>query len=406
MAKKFRKAILKTGTYHSPDGTVEVTPERLRHWELQFSRMGRSNQVVPIDWDHAETQEALQPLSKDEYHRKRSALTTIGHLADFRVSDAGDSAEITLDLRTPKAVEAAELNTVYVSPVLFPEWKDGAGNVYTDVITHVDMVNHPVDHSQTPFVPVEPQTIACALRMSLSAKPYRLSEDKPMADEKKPEDESPEHEAAESPEEEATETDEATEETPAEPAEPMNQSTVDDVLEGLRAFNIVLPDGTNGSNLLERLHSALLTAAAHQGKGPQDADAEKPQPDTKIEDPAIATMSLQARGAMAWAESQYRKDISARLKALSESGRCTPAELKSHDGKVTAIKLSLDASGQPAKSDLEKWIESREAVPKGTFWTSEQRLSLATVHEPPQAMRGELTQDEIQQTVGWALGKK
>jgi hypothetical protein len=395
---KFRKAILKTGTYHSPDGKVEVTTDRLRNWELQFGRMTRAKQVVPIDWDHADTAEALQPLTMDVYHRRRSAKSTIGHLADFRVNDAGDAAEITLDIRAPKAAEAAELNTVYVSPVLFPEWRDGAGNCYRDAITHVDMVNHPVDHSQTPFVPVESQTIACALRMSLNAKPYRLSEE-PMDDDKKPDDE----ETPETPEDA-----EPAEDTPAEPPPPPeNASTVDDILEGLRTFNIVLPDGTNGSNLLERLHSALLTAAAHQGKGPND-DAQAPPADTKIEDPAIATMSLQARAALSWAEGQYRASLASRLKTLAESGRATPAEIKTLDGQSTAVRLSLDASGKPSPSDLEKWIESREAIPAGTFWSPTQRLSLAsaTVIDPPAAMRGEMTPDEIKATADWALGRK
>jgi hypothetical protein len=403
MAKKFRKAILKTGTYHSPDGTVEVTPERLRNWELQFGRMSRSNQVVPIDWDHADTPEALQPLSMDAYHKRRSAQTTIGHLADFRVSDSGDSAEITLDLRTPKAVEAAELNTVYVSPVLFPEWKDGAGNTYRDVITHVDMVNHPVDHSQTPFVPVEPGAIACALRMSLNTKPYRLSEDPMEDDDKKPDDEeTPEADDSETPADKPEPDDK-----PEESTEPMNQTSIDDVIEGLKTFNIVLPDGTNGANFLERVHAALLTAAAHQGKGPQDQAPEKPA-DTKIEDPMVATMSLQARAAMSWAESQHRKDLAARLKRLSESGRCTPAELKARDGQVTAVKLSLDASGQPSPSDLEKWLESREVIPAGTFWTDEQRTMqrMSHVHEPPAAMNGELTPEQAKQVADWALGRK
>lgn len=389
---KFRKAILKTGKYHSPDGVVEVTPERLRHWELQFGRMVRSNQVVPIDWDHADSADALQPLTMDQYHRRRSARNTIGHLADFRVNEAGDAAEITLDLREQAAVEKAAQNTVYVSPVLFPAWKDGAGHEYRDCITHVDMVNHPVDHSQTPFVPVEPQTIACALRMSLS-KPYRLASEGPMDDEPitTPED------------------DTAPDGMGGDP----QPSVLPDVLAALAKFNIVLQDGTTEANLLDRLHAALLTAAAHQGKGdePKPDDEPKPKPDelAKIEDPVIATMSLQTQAALRYAEGQHRASLAKRLKSLTDTGRCTPAEAKQWDGQLTTIKLSLDAkTGEPQPSKLEAWLDSREAVPEGTFWTDKQRLSLAhaTVINPPANMRGDMTPDEIKATADWALGKR
>ena len=37
------------------------------------------------------------------------------------------------------------------------------------------------------------------------------------------------------------------------------------------------------------------------------------------------------------------------------------------------LDATLNSSGQPIKSAVELWIESREVVPKGTFWTDEQR---------------------------------
>lgn len=395
---KFRKAILKCGKYHSPDGVVDVTPERLRNWELQFRRMQGSKQVIPIDWDHASDPAAMQPLSLHEYNKRRSAQNTIGHLSDFRVSDSGDSAEITLDLKTPKAIEAAELNTVYVSPVLFPEWRDGNGQKYTDAITHVDMVNHPVDTSQSAFVPVETATIACALRMSVNTTPYRLSGDA-MDDEQ---------DKTEGTDKASAETDQVEGEAGTKSAE--NGSTLQDVVDGLAKFNIVLQDGTTIDNLLDRLHAALLTAAAHQAKDdPEDPkDGADAGNGATVQQPDVAMMSLEQSAVMQWAESQHRTSIAKRLDALCSEGRCTPAEKDAWRNQVSSVRLSLDkTSGKPQTSKLEDWIDSRESVPRGTFWTAEHRtrMSRAQVVDPPESMRGELTKDEVSDLANWALGR-
>jgi hypothetical protein len=81
--------------------------------------------------------------------------------------------------------------------------------------------------------------------------------------------------------------------------------------------------------------------------------------------------------AFQWAESQYKQAVSDRLKHTLESGRCTPAEADAISRQMSAVKLSLDTSGTPAKGDVEKWLDSRAAVPQGTFWTSQQRTEAA-----------------------------
>lgn len=405
---KFRKAILKTGTYHSPDGKVEVTPERLQHWAGEFSRMKAAGQVVPIDWDHASDPAQLQPLSLEDFQRKHSAACAVGHLEEFHLAEDGQSAEVLLDVRQPKAAESAELNTCYVSPVLFPSWKDGAGNEYRDVITHVDFVSHPVDHSQGPFAPVEPTMIACALRMSLSTNIYRLG-DVPMDPEKlnKPEDDDEDEGAEDAADAAAPPADAGT--TDAQTGN--TSSTLQDVVNALAKFNVILQSGTTADNLLDRLHAALLTAAAHQAKdkAPTTNGSDNQSPPAVVQDPGFATMSAQAQAAIAYAERQHRAGIGRRLEKLCKSGRCTPAELKDWQEKLPAVKLSLGADGTPqAVAEVEQFINHREAVPKGTFWTDEQRLSLAprTVVDPPEAMRGELTADEVSRVAAWAMGGK
>jgi hypothetical protein len=393
---QFRKAILKTGTYHSPDGKVEVTPDRLQHWASEFRRMKAASQVVPVDWDHAVDAADMQPMSLSDFDQ-RSAARGIGRLEEFRVAPDGQSAEVWLDVRQPRAIEAANLNTCYVSPVLFPQWRDGAGNAYRDCITHVDFVHHPVDHSQGPFAPVEPGAIACCLRMGLDSQVYAFQGAQRMAEEStKPEDDV----LDDAPPEDTTDDAAATDTAPS-------GSTLKDVVETLKQFNIVLQDGTTAENLLDRLHAALLTAAAHQGKGdePEEPEGDDPGAATVVQDPTVATMSLETRAVIDHAQRQHRAAIGERLDRLCGDGRCTPFELKTWQEKLPAVRLSLDAAGKPEVSEVEQFIEHRNAVPRGTFWDDETRTRMSSVIEPPDRMTKEPDEDQIQSTVDWALGR-
>ena len=179
--KKFKKAILEAGrTYHSPDGKLVVTPERLKHWATSFRRMSESGIGIPISWDHAEDPDKSKPFKLPAGgSRKRPAKDTVGYLNAFKVIDGGKRAEITLDVRGQENIDKVDDNLAYVSPVIFEKWSDGDGTTHTDCITHVDLVQHPVDHHQTAFERAD-ESIACALRLGLdTGKPavYRLQAD-------------------------------------------------------------------------------------------------------------------------------------------------------------------------------------------------------------------------------------
>lgn len=356
MSGIFTKAVLNVGTYESPDGVVEVTPERLKHWAQQVSRMQDTGYAIPMHWDHASDTDLLEPIRMDVLRKNesRSAKNTVGKLISFDVQPDGQSAELTVETLTADATEKASSNAVFVSPVIFDKWKDGAGNQYTDTIGSVDLVDHPVDYKQGPFKPV----VKCAIRMS--AKPtkiYKLSEVTPVDQEDKASDVQDESGATSS-------------------------TSIKDVLDALAALKIILPEDTTDANFLERLRPALLTAAAQDKEPDGDEDPNKQAENSSIaQDPMIATMSAQARNAFNYATNQHRTTVSARLQKLLEDGRCSPAEHSKMKGSVSTIKLSLNAQGQPIPSQVESWIESREAVPKGTFWSAEQRTQKMSLHE-------------------------
>lgn len=400
--KTFKKTILRAGqTYHSPDGEVKVTPERLKHWAEGFERLRAAKYDVPVSWDHATDINGLAPVKM----LKNSAANSVGKLAEFKVAKDGQSAEIMLDLTDPKARGRARRNEVYVSPVIFESWKDGAKNEYKDVITHVDMVVHPVDYSQGPFEPIEPGTIACALRMGLSTAIYRLSkDDKPGDDEEDVSDDDTETINDESADADGDGDNDATD-------PPIDANKLKDVLATLQSMQIVLSQDTDESNFLDHLHQALLTAKALRGDDTNQPDA----PDatgtaggsTTVSDPGVATMSLESKAALAYAERQHRKEVQGRLDKLLETGRCTPAEHEQKKGGVGVLKLSLDKAGAPKIGDLEKWIESREPVPAGTFWDASKRtrMSATTVAEPPENMVGEMSKDRETELLSQYFGR-
>lgn len=408
----FKKLILSVGEHHSPDGTVVVTTDRLHHWANEFSRMKNAGQVVPAHWDHSSDIEELTPISMDVFDRprkdmfdakQRSAAMSVGKLADFKVAADGQSAEIVLETLTDSATEKVNANAVYVSPVIFPEWQDGRGNTYTDCITHMDLVNWPVDSRQGPFQPVEQQPIACAIRMGLTPTIYRLSEGYPMSDEDKKDDEPTVMS------EDATELeDDAMMDAEETPSSEGGQKLAD-VLGALASMNIMLGDDTTSANLLDRLHAAVLTAVAHTSK-PEEVMDDEPKLDDPIpQAPQIATMSVESQKALAYASNVHRQTVAKELDSLFKSGRCTPAEYNQQKARIGAIKLSLDKRQQPIKSEVERFIDNRKPVPKGTFWSDEQktkRMSAQPIEQPESwSVRKQPTKAEMDEAVQALLRK-
>ena len=396
---RFTKSILGVGKHHSPDGVLDVTPARLKHWAKQHARLTAANQIIPIDWDHPASEADMKPLSLAEYKKKRSAKTTVGKLAKFDLAADGQSATLTFDVPDKLAQQKAADNIIFASPIIAPHWQDGDGNRYEDCIVHADFVNHPVDAHQGPFVPEAVGTIACAIRLGLS-KPYRMSEDSPVDDDKDDDDSQVADDDA------AADADDEPKDEPV-----ADENRIKAVIEQLAGMNIVLSPDTTPTNFLTHLHQALLTAAAHSGdddEPAQNGGQSDMTQQTSVADPGPTALSLEQRGAIEWAQQTHRTQVTARLKKVFDDGQCTPAEFKVREAAPASIRLSLDASGKPASSTLEQWLESREAVPKGTFWTDEAklRMSAASVADPPANMTGMMSDEEAKRVADWALNKK
>lgn len=390
----YKKTILRVGTYHSPDGTVEVTPARLRHWADMHARLKRNKQVVPIDWDHADDVQKAVPMSASSFLKKhRSAKNTVGHLRDLKVAKDGKSAEIVLNIHRKSAAKAADDNSVFVSPVIFERWKDGDGNEYSDVITHVDFVNHPVDAHQSAFQ-------ACALRFGLdSGKPkvYRFEVDEAVGDDADDDD------ASKDAEDDEDVIAMSEEDLVGEDAESEDDKLAKQIKEDLEAAGIAAPADVDPikqpKEFLGQLCAALRQKAMDNGDQVQDdeivADATDDVTSTANGDlietqPEFAAMSLRLKQAEQRSSAAEAKLLSmARqsklddLSGLLKSGRITADEFNQRSADLKAVKLSLGEDGEPKRIDLDAFIEARKAIPQGTMWPADSELRMGLVVEEP-----------------------
>lgn len=410
-AMRLKKAILNVGTYQSPDGEIVVTPGRLRGWASSFATMRRRNLGIPVGVDHSDDIQQTVPVAfSTEKNKKRSAINGVGWLDSFTVAPDGKSAEIVLDIGDDTAAAKAKGNLLEVSPIIYPTWRDGQGREYRDVITHVDLVHHPVDASQGKFEQVAETPIACCLRMSVdvgqpSPVVFRMAKDFT----KDNEDGSEEGEEATSMAADES-GDEAGEKMPVADAEPVNPDLpaeppadrlqLDALIGILAKLGYALPADTSADTIVRDLLTVFKNADAMQSKadaaGQADDDAEE---ETQINEasPQFAAMSLKANAAHEYAQGLHRQNLSARISGLLKTGRCTAAEAKARGEQAGAVRLSLGADNRPAVSKTEDWISDREQLPAGAVWdptTKLQRMSAAMEESAP-GIDTDLTGDGI-----------
>jgi hypothetical protein len=382
---RFRKLILRCGKLQAGQTEVVTTPERLSRLARNFARMKNNEQVVPVAWDHAADLNTAVPLSHVDYRASLSAKNTVGKLHSCQLSPDKQSLELLIDIERDDAKEPVAKNLVAVSPVIFSHWQDGGGNRYVDCITHVDLVTHPVDHHQSAFE---------AVALSMHGQTIKIERLSIMAKDNENVDEGDEPKDAP----EKVETPEV-----AEPPVPEQPSTDDggivtELIGALAKMKppIVLSQDTNASNLARHLLQVVnsLNAAGAQSEPEKPAidtlSPDRPAKPVQEAQPNMVGMSLD-NPIYRIANTQYKSGIASRLEAAFNSGRLTPAEYQARKTEASAIALSLDSAQHPVKTDLEKFLESREVLPAGVLWDGEQRktaLSLSAA-EPDAKLIGE-----------------
>lgn len=358
MSTKFQKTMLRVGhTYKSPDAEVVVTTERLKHWAGEHKRLTDAGNIVPMHYDHSSEKEMLEPITMDAFKKKesRSAKNSVGFLSEFNLTDDGQAAELVYEVLDDQAAKQSEANVVQVSPVIFKKWKDGAGNEYEDLITHLDIVNHPVDYSQTPATRVDNEpAVVMAIRMGVS-EPYKFDASN-------------------------------------------NEPNLGDIIKSLQLVGVHLPEDTDTLNFFDRLRTALIAANAVnplvEHTEPGGSNTFDQHGETMTHDPQFTAMSLETPEGK-FVTNQYRESQQGKLDSMLAAGQMTPAEHTDQTTSLTTVRLSLNDQGEAAPTTVSEFITNREALPKGTFWSDEQKTAGGKVQteEQPEPTRMSVNPD-------------
>ena len=363
---KFSKRILKDNrVYHSPDGELKVDGDSKRHWAENIQKLLSKRFDIPVFWDHQADPSKAQPIAR-KGNKRRRAKGQAGWLTNAHVADDG-SLELEFDIPRAADADRVKSNITKVSPVVWSSLKDGEGEQHENVIGACDLVVHPVDTTQEDFQPL----LDAAVHASL----WRFSSDGTCHAYKLADDESDDFDM-----DDETEPDETTASDDA--------ARLKNVIQSLEKLGVVLAGDTDTSNFFERVESALLTAAAHTEDGADEMEETKPE---------VAQLSLEHNKLQKYAEQQHRKQIKTALSLLLDSGQCSPEEFKVREATLSAVQLSLDDDGNQRQSALEAWIESRAAVPAGTFWDDKKRTAMSGLQEtrqPPEVTDGALSEEE------------
>ncbi len=140
------KEIIAPDEYQTPTGVVRATPARIRHWYEQGRKMLAKRLQIPLPWEHQEDAKPRTPAEKLADQARYNA----GQLRRYFLDRDGRLWGV-LDIPDARTAEHVQKNVKYVSPEIDPEFTDGDGETWHDVITHVALTPRPVYHRQSPF---------------------------------------------------------------------------------------------------------------------------------------------------------------------------------------------------------------------------------------------------------------
>lgn len=396
---RFRKPIVKAGVYNvaTPSGerrTEIITDERIRHWASIHTQMNASGTgfKIPAPWAHSFkgkdgnvfipgpiSMSSPENSGRSDYNagfwEKLEAMIdpADGLMTLFgEVEVPGDAN----DAKTPagKIGKSVRETSIFAAP----EFQDGKGNKFNDVLMHVALVTHPIEPGQKNFEEVKEYGLAMSHYAFKLGGAMKMSAIDPPTDQDESTD--PFAEDTEDEENDDSEINIATDED------------VGTVLPLLRKCGINLPDDVNAANFVSYLKVALGQKSfegddddgegyGENGKGKKKKGSINQPPEgaeeesaatfmstniteaTLMSHPVVTGLQAQNQGLLNLLTATAKKNRVDRVNVLVGKGHITQDYANSKLlPQIEAFQMSFAADGNLVPQAVDSVIEALEAT--------------------------------------------
>lgn len=396
---KFVKPVVKAGKYvvSTPNGgraETTLTVERLAKWVDSFNKLKAKGYRTPAPFDHI--------LEASPFRVGQAINVPADKNGGFWNRLWLDGETLMGELQSPGKINdpnapASKIGTTVQETSVYavPNWKDGTGDTYDEVLSHIALVVNPIEPGQGNFKPVE-GAIALAMSQHIGG-----DKDSTSADTRQPANDG------------SQDADEDDDDDGDEMPLTGQGGIVKQIVKALRdnEIGIDLPDDTNETNVLERLLVAArqkCVAKPQQQQQPLQPPPPKPAPSLKkppegaVQEPTQVTMSttpatpaapaqdpvlMSQLEALKTQNTQLTSLLMAseanarasRIAALLQSGRITKEYAdKFLTPHLAGFQMSFGADGKQTKHVLDSLLEAVEALPAPV------RQNVGGFNTPPQ----------------------
>ncbi len=407
---KFSKEVLRPGVFRKGPDKIQVTDEDLRIALLNFKKMQAEGYRVPVIIEHSDTAEDPDglPVKSEQVSDRDRARYAAGWTDDMRINADG-ALEIDMDIRSSDGMKLVKEVGLLVSPQFGPWIHPGTSTPQPMTMTHFALTPYPVDIGQNATYteigettrPIEAIQLSQLVRFSMAD----------MVPEKKPEVAPEKTVGQSSPEPDGDEKSGIMEQMPeSQVVDPI----VGQVLEMLKAHNVVLPEGTTFSGDLKVLLAGLMSAAhaksqsqvdpnqQQQPGSPQYGQGQDPRlagtrqentitmsvPTTPAVAPAIdlktlpeyVQMSQQNKALEGELTSLRREKYIGRISKLLDNGQIIQAQADAFLTIVGTYQFSTAANSVDI-TKLDAKLELAEEIPIGSCWSPEEKVKRFSMSE-------------------------
>lgn len=296
-----RKTILVPGKHASPDGNIQITPERSRAYVEKFQRLKSKGVNFPVCWGHT------RHATPDNQTFLASRFNA-GYLQDLFCGPNGeidavlDCPALTLEgdclVGYAQTENGAMVKTAIkeVSPGIFNKYRDGQGEVHEDIIGHLALTPLPVQLNQTGFTALSTESQDDDFKVIyLATDPERKPEDADDLGQAVQKASGKDDGATDGPAPDGNNPF-----TPPPPAVDPNAERCQQLVMDLGAVGCPLPPDTTPDNFLERFAIAFAVLKAQLEKAQQaqpaaNANPQQPAPITEQQPPGSGMTMLATR---------------------------------------------------------------------------------------------------------------